>query len=177
MILAGVLGFTALAVAVVAVAVRRLPELWRSPKPSSVFPGWDPDEGARAWPSVLGLSAVAATVVAVTAWVAYLTGRDAPEAMSTAVAVAVLAWVLVPQLVGFFGRPRFLVPPRMRTAAGRERLHEASVLDLGADDDGPAFVAVCDCGWSSDPAGAAETARRAALGHTPNVRAEVERPL
>lgn len=176
-----VLGLTLLALAAVVVAIRRLPGLWRSPRPTSVFPGWDPDQGARAWPSVLGIGAVVATVVAIAAWVAHLTGRDAPQALSAAVAVALLAWLLVPQVVGLTGRPRFLVPPSMRTRAGRERLHQASVLDVrpapGTEEYEPYFIAACDCGWTSDPAGEEAPARRAALEHTPNVRAEVERPL
>ncbi len=176
------LSVTILAAAVSVWAVRCVPALWRSPRPRDALVYFDPEESARALPTVLALGACALSVTAVALWSAYAREGDGAEpVLQWAMTVAVGAWLIVPSAVGWFGRPRFLVPPRLRTAEGRERLHDVSVMDvrpaLGEDAYEPYFIAVCECGWTSDPVATEAEAHSAGGEHASTVRPGLERPV
>ena len=175
------IGMTVAAVLVALQTVRKLPELWARPRPTDRVSWFDADEQARAWPVVAVLGSVSLMTIAVAVWLSY-GDADAPGWAGKSVTVTVVSLFVVGSAVGWFGRPRFLVPPRLRTREGREAGHEVVINDVRvppdrADDYEPYFIAICSCGWQSDERATDEEVRSAALEHSSNVRREVERPL
>jgi hypothetical protein len=169
------------AAAVVVLTIRKLPDLWNRPRPSEAVTGWfDAEQMARAWPVVAVLGSLALVTVAMAVWLS--DGDGAPGWMGTVVAVSVCSVIVVGAPVGWFGRPRFLVPPPLRTRAGRDAQHEAVVYDVrpgpGSEDElPPYFVAMCSCDWVGRDRPTEEEARRDAEDHTSNVRPGLERPV
>ena len=171
------------AVAAVARTVQKLPDLWHRPRPSDTVDRWfSADQLARAWPVVAVLGSIALVTVTVAVWVSDGGPGGAPAWAQDAVVATLLGLVVVGSAVGWLGRPRALVPPALRTRAGRDALHEATVHDVRApaehaDEFEPYFIAMCSCDWVGEAKASEPEARLEAQQHTANVREEVERPL
>ena len=173
---------TVVTVAAMVRTVQKLPDLWHRPRPSDTVSRWfEPDQLARAWPVVAILGSLALATVTLAVWLA--AGRDrAPEWAGTAVTVTLGVLFAGGSAVGWLGRPRFLVPPSLRTRAGRDAHHEAVVHDVRPPPEEPGeyepyFIAICSCDWVAEARASEAEARRDAAGHTSNVREAVKRPL
>lgn len=152
----------------VALTVRRLPDLWLRPRASAAtVPGLSGEQLARAWPVVAVLGSLALVSIAAGVWLAEL--DPPPHWVGEMVGIATVVLFVVGGAVGGLGFPRSLVPPSLRT---REALHEAVVYALP-----DAFIAMCSCDWVDEAVPTEDAARRAAAGHTRNVKPEVEQPL